>query len=135
MQILDGAPLACHFVEKALVKSTKVLNSGKCAARAGFRWKTNGKSTKTHWPKQGKPLSHFVEKRWNTQRNERKSEERNLVLPASNFVEKPLGIQRNRIEQEKIRARDEFVEKPLVNQRNQRNKVLQSHGLLSLKNR
>ena len=57
------------------------------------------------------------------------------MLPASNFVEKPLGIQRNRIEQEKLRARGEFVEKPLVNQRNQRNKVLQSHGLLSLKNR
>ena len=37
LQNLGGTPLACHFVEKALVKSTKVLNSGKCAARAGFR--------------------------------------------------------------------------------------------------
>ena len=31
LQILGGTPLACHFVAKALVKSTKVLNSGKWA--------------------------------------------------------------------------------------------------------
>ena len=113
LQILDGAPLACHFVEKALVKQSKLLNSGKCAAWAGFRCKTNGKSTKSHGPKWGNPPWHFVEKRWNSQRNGRKSAVRNLSPSAWNFVEKALGNQRNRMGSGNWKARHDFVEKPL----------------------
>ena len=32
LQNVRGTPLACHFVEKELVKSTKLLNSGKWTA-------------------------------------------------------------------------------------------------------